>query len=177
MPHTRLILVRLEHGHCIALLCHYILDCRRDVPRLPQPPCAAMARPSLPIRFIQPHPIQTAAGIRFEIAHHALRWNLRFHYCMYVIATHMGCQQRLYGSTAAAMPTHLLNRFQYSVAPHLVEVIGSLIHTFSRGCGARRIHIQDRRSRRILLAVDGTGFASVQVASIAGNGDQVNHGR
>jgi hypothetical protein len=41
-----------------------------------------MARPSLPVRFIQPHPIQTAAGIRFEIAHHALRWNLRFHYCM-----------------------------------------------------------------------------------------------
>jgi hypothetical protein len=159
---------------------HHILDGRRDVhwwrDWFPQPSCADMARPSLPVRFIQPHPIQTAAGIRFEIAHHALWRNLRFHYSMHMIAAHVGCQQRLYGSTPATMPTHLLNRFQYRVAPHLVQVTGGLIHTFPRGCGARRIHIRNRRSRHVLFAVDGTGFTSVQVASIAGKGDQVNHG-
>ena len=35
-------------------------------------------------------------------------------------------------------------------------------------------HIHARRSRHILLAVDGTAFAAVQAASMAGKGDPVN---
>ena len=73
-----------------------------------------------------------AAGVSFEIAYDALRRNLCFHHRMHVIASHVGCQQ-----TPATLPTHLLNRFQYGIATDLIQVIGSLIHTFPIACGAR----------------------------------------
>src|ERR1017187_4918621 len=76
------------------------------------------------------------------------------------IAAHMGRQQ-----TPATTRTHLLNRFQ-----------GSLIHTLPLGCRARRIHFQDRGSGHIVLVFDGAGFAAVQVASVADEGDRVIHG-
>src|ERR1039458_8958069 len=90
---------------------------------------------------------------------------------VHVIAAHMGRQQ-----TPATPRTHLLNRFQNGVATDLVQIIGSLIHTLPLGCRARRIHFQDRGSGHIVLVVDGAGFAAVQVASVADEGDQVNHG-
>jgi hypothetical protein len=48
-----------------------------------------VACPSLPVRFIQPHPIETAARVCFEIAHDSFRRSLRIHYRMHVIASHM----------------------------------------------------------------------------------------
>jgi hypothetical protein len=90
---------------------------------------------------------------------------------MNVIASNMGRQQ-----TPATMQAHLLNRLQNSVATDLVEVIGSLIHQFPLRCGARGIHFQDRGSRHIVLAVDGAGFTAVQVVSVSGKHDQVDHG-
>ena len=51
----------------------------RDMLWFPPPLCAAMARPSFAVQFIQPQTIQTAAGISFEVAHDSLRRNLRFH--------------------------------------------------------------------------------------------------
>src|ERR1017187_3699235 len=93
------------------------------------------------------------------------------HLCrVHVIAAHMGRQQ-----TPATTRTHLLNRFQNGVATDLVQMIGSLIHTLPLGCRARRIHFQDRGSGHIVLVVDGAGFAAVQVASVADEGDRVNH--
>ena len=125
-------LVRLEHAHGITLLGNDVLHCRRDMLRFPQPSRTAMACPSLPIRLIQPHPIQTAAGVSLEVAQDSLRRNLRFHHRMHVIASHMGGQQ-----TPATMPTHLLNRFQYGVATGLVQVIGRLIHSLPFKGGTR----------------------------------------
>src|SRR5450759_4195967 len=58
----------------------------------------------------------------------------------------------------------------------LVQVIGNLIHQFRLDSGARGIYFQDRGSRGIVPTVDGAGFATVQVASVASKGDQVNHG-
>jgi hypothetical protein len=46
--------------------------------------------------------------------------------------------------------------------------MGSLIPSSLAGCGAGEIHVRDWRPRHVLLAVDGTGFAALQVASIAG---------
>ena len=125
-----------------------------------------MACPSLPFRFIQSHPIQTAAGVSFEIAHHSLRRNLCFHHRVHVIASHMGRQQ-----TPATMHTHLLNRPQYRIATDLVQVIGSLIHQFRLASGAGGIYFQNRGSRGIVPAVDGAGFAAVQMASVTCKGD------
>ena len=130
-----------------------------------------MVCPSLPVRFIQPHPVQTAAGVSFEIAHDSLRRNICFHHRVHVIASHMGRQQ-----TPATMHAHLLYRFQYCIPTDLVQVIGSLIHQFRLERGARGIYFQDRGSRGIVPAVDGAGFTAVQVASVASKGDQVNHG-
>jgi hypothetical protein len=69
------------------------------------------------------------------------------------------------------MRTHLLNRFQYDVATDPVQVVGSLIHTFSLGCGARWIDFHERSSTHIVLAVDRARSAAVQVASVADEGD------
>jgi len=129
-----------------------------------------MMCPALPVRLIQSHLIQTAAAVSFEVAHDALRWNPRVHHGVHVIASRMGRRQ-----AGAAMPTHLLNRFQYGVAPDLVQVVGGLIHTFRRGCGALAIRFQVRGSRHIVLAIDGARLVAVQVASIAGKGNQINH--
>jgi hypothetical protein len=62
-----------------------------------------MARPSLPVRFLQTHAIQTTAGVGFEVAHDSFRRNVRFHYRKHVISPYMGRQQ-----TPATMRTHLL---------------------------------------------------------------------
>src|SRR2546430_2424253 len=100
----------------------------------PQPSCAAMARPSLSLGFIQAHPIQMAAGVSFEIAHDAFRRNLCFYHGMHVIASHMGRQQ-----TPATMRAYVLNRRQYGIATDLVQVIRRLIHALPLGSDARGI--------------------------------------
>jgi hypothetical protein len=82
--------------------------------------------------FIKPPSIQTTAGISFEIVHDPLRRNLGLHHSVDVIASHMGREQ-----TPATLTAHFLNRFQYGIATGLIQVIGSLIHTFPIGCGAR----------------------------------------
>lgn len=69
------------------------------------------------------------------------------------------------------MHTHLLNRPQYRIATDLVQVIGSLIHKSRLESGARRIYFQDRSSRGIVAAIDGAGFAAVQMAPITSKGD------
>src|SRR6266404_527267 len=132
MPDIRLKYGRLEHRHGITLLFEHLLNGRRDMLRFPQKSCAAMACPSLSVRFVKPQPIQTAAGVCFEVVHDPLRWNLGLHHGMHVIASHMGCQQ-----TPATLPAHLLNRFQYGIATVLIQVIGTLIHTFPLACDAR----------------------------------------
>ena len=106
----------------------------------------------------------------FEVAHDSLRRRLRFDHRVHMIASHMGCQQ-----SPSTMQTHLVNRFQDSISTDLVQVIGILIHTFPLRSGACAIHFQNRGSRGIVIAVDGAGFAALQVASIAGEGDQVSH--
>ena len=163
--------MRLERAHGTTLLADDVLHSRRDMLRFPQPSCAAMACPSLPVRLIQPHPIQVSAGVCFEVAHDPLGRNLCFHYRMHVIATHMSRHQ-----TPAAMRSHLLNRFQYGVSPGLVQVIGRLIHALPLGSDARWIPLQNGGSRHIVRGIDGAGFAAVEVASVAGKGDQVSHG-
>ena len=60
---------RLKHRHGITLLSDDILNRCRDVLWFPQPSRAAVARPALSIRFIQPHSIQTATCICFEGVH------------------------------------------------------------------------------------------------------------
>src|ERR1035438_4673816 len=148
--------VRLKGAHCITLPGEDVLHGGRDMLWFPQPSCAAMARPSLAVQFIQPQTIQTSAGVSFEVAHDSLRRNLRFHHRMHVIASHMGRQQ-----TPATMRTNLPNHFQDGVATNLVEVIGRLVHALPLKGGKRRILLQYRRSRHIVRAIDGAGFAAV----------------
>ena len=54
-------------------------------------------------------------------------------------------------------------------------MIGGLIHKLCLESGAPGIYLQNRGSRRIVPAVDGAGFAAVQMGSIASETDQVNH--
>jgi hypothetical protein len=163
--------VGLEHAHDITLLGDDALHGRRDMLRFPQPTCAAMAGPSLPVRFIQTNPIQMAAGVCFEVTHDSLRRNLRFHHSMHMIASHMGRQQ-----IPATVHTYLLNRFQYGVATDLVQVIGRLIHALPRKGDTRGIPFQNRGSRYIVRGINGAGVTTVEVAAVANKGDQVSHG-
>ena len=169
--HSESEFLRLEHTHDITLLGDNVLYGRRDVLRFPQPSSASVACPPLPIRLIQTRPIQTAAGVSLEIIHDTLRLSLRFHHCMYVIASHVGSQQ-----CPAAMPAHLLNGFSYRVATDRVHVICRLIHALLLPRGTRRIFFQNRSSRHIVRGIDGAGTVAMQVAAIAGKGDQVSHG-
>ena len=90
---------------------------------------------------------------------------------MNVIAWYMRRQQ-----TPATIPTHLLNRLQYRATPRLVQVLGSLIHLVCRGCGALGVHCQIRGSSDIVFAINDARFAALEMTSIAGKGNQVNHG-
>src|SRR5437773_305269 len=82
---------------------HHSVNGRRDVLRFPQKLCTTMVWvcPSLPVWFIKPHPVQTPAGVSFEIIHDPLWRNLGLHHAVHVIASHV-----------------------------LIQVIRSLIHTF-----------------------------------------------
>jgi hypothetical protein len=51
-----------------------------------------MPRPPFASRLIRPLLIQTAAGIGFQIIHDPFGPNLRFHYQVNVVRTHMGRQ-------------------------------------------------------------------------------------
>ncbi len=128
-----------------------------------------MAGPSLPVWFVQAHSVQALAGIGFEVAHDALRWDLRFHHRVNMSSSHMGCQQ-----TPPAMCTHLLNPFQHSLTTHLVQIVRSLIHAL-RGCGTGWISLQNGGSACVVLAIHRAGFSTVQVASVASKGDEVSH--
>ena len=119
---------------------------------------------------IQRHPIQTPAGVRLEIPHHPLRRHLRADHRVHVITSHMRRQQ-----APTAMCTRLLNRLQHSAAADLIQVVGSLIHSFRLGRYPRGSGFQDRGPVHIVRAVYGAGFGAVQVASVAGKGDQVGH--
>ena len=99
---NRLQLVRLEHAHGLTMPGNDILHRRRDVLWLPQPSCASMACPSLSVRRIQAHPVQTAAGVSFEAGHNSLWRNLCFDHRVHAIASHVGRQQ-----TPASMHAHL----------------------------------------------------------------------
>src|SRR6266853_3462703 len=107
-----------------------------------------MASPSLPVRFIQPLPIQMAACVTLKVDHDTLRWNLGLHHCMDVSASHMRRQQ-----APATMHTDLLNRLQHDLPTDLVEDIGSLIHNLSLRCGSNRVPFEDSGSRNIVFAV------------------------
>ena len=91
-----------------------------------------MARPPLSPGVIQPHAIQTAAGVSLEIAHNPFRRNLRLHHRVHVIASHMGRDQ-----DPTAMRAHIANCSHYDVATDLVEVIGRLVHTAPLGYRTR----------------------------------------
>jgi hypothetical protein len=69
------------------------------------------------------------------------------------------------------MHAHPLNRLQHRIAAWLVQMIRSLIHKLCLASGAPGIYLQDRGSRRIVPAVDGAGFAAMEVGSIASEGD------
>jgi len=129
-----------------------------------------MARPSLPARSVHADAIQTAARVRFELSHDPLRRRLRYDHCVHVSRTDMGRQQ-----TPAPMRTYLLNCLQNGIATYLIQTIGTLIHAFPLGCEPCWIHLEDGGSENIMRAIHRTGFATVQMASIAGKGDQVGH--
>ncbi len=95
----------LKNTHGATLLRNDVLYRRRDMRRLPKPSCAAMACPSFPPCFIQPHPIEIAAGIGLKIVHDSLRPSLRLHHRVYVIAPYVGREQ-----LPAAMRTYSLDR-------------------------------------------------------------------
>jgi len=138
--------------------------------RFRQPSRTAMTCPALPVRLIEPHLVQMPACIRLEAVHHPFWWDFRFHHCVHVIGSNMARQEM-----PVVMPAYLLNGFQHRVAPDRIQVVGGLIHAFCRSCGAGGVHVEDRRSWCIMLAIDRTRFAAVKVASIAGEGNQVNH--
>lgn len=73
------------------------------------------------------------------------------------------------------MPAHFLNRFQYRISAWLVQMIGGLIHKVCLDSGPPGISYKNRGSRRIVSPIDGAGFDAVQMATIASEGDQVNH--
>ena len=125
-----------------------------------------MACPSLSVRLIQIHLVQTATGVSFEISHDSLRRNLGFPHRVHVIASHVGRNE-----TPGTMHAHPLNRFQYRIAAWLVQMIRSLIHKLCLESGPPGIYLQDRGSRRIVPAVDGAGFPAMQMASLASEGD------
>ena len=117
----------------------------------PQPSCAPVACPSLPVRFIQAHPSQAAARVNFEIIHDSLWLSLGFHHRVHVIASHVGREQ-----IPAAITTYLLNGLSYCVATGLVHVIGRLIHASFLLGGPCRILVQNRGPRHIVRGIDGT---------------------
>jgi len=89
---------------------------------------------------------------------------------MDVVASHMGRQQ-----IPATMRTHFTNCFQYSVAADAVRAIGRLIHAVLLKSHPRGIALQNRCPRNIVRHVDGAGRLAVEVAAVAGKGDQVRH--
>jgi hypothetical protein len=161
---------RLEHRHHLTLLGNQVLNRRRDLLGLPKPPGAAVACPSLPIRFIQSHPSQTATGVGFEGIHDPLRPDLRRHHRVYVAAAHVGRQQ-----IPSLVPANLLNRLQNNGPADRIQVVGRLIHSLPLGCGTSYIHIEERASGNIMFAIDGARFTPIQVTSVANKRDQVDH--
>ena len=73
------------------------------------------------------------------------------------------------------MRTYVPNRFEYRVATDLVQVIGRLIHALFLKCHTRGIYFQNWRSGSIVRVIDRAGGVAVEVAAVAGKGDQVSH--
>ena len=83
-----------------------------------------------------------------------------------MITSHVGRNE-----APATMQAHPLNRFPYRIAAWLVRMIRGLIHKLRLESGAPGIYLHGRGSRRIVPAGDGAGFAAMQMAPIASEGD------
>ena len=115
-------------------------DCFLDVLIFPQPSCASMTRPRLPIRFITLQTVQTAAGIRLESVHDHLGTNVCFHHCMNVIGSHVRRPQ-----TPATMQTNLAQSTEHGSSAVFIQPIWRLVHACVRAAsvGVLPRHVLD----------------------------------
>jgi hypothetical protein len=129
-----------------------------------------MPCPSFATTLVGPFLIQAAAGIGFQIIHDPFGPILRFHYQVDVVRAHMGRKQ---------LPLLLLATIQQSVqydsAVTRTEPIGWLIHVSQFRLYQLTVSFQQAASRQIVMAIDGARRVPVQVAAVAGKGDEIDH--
>ena len=154
--------------HGFALPRDDVVDGFLDIFILPQPARAAVARPTLSIRLIDPLTVQVAARIRLESVHDFLGSNLRFDHRVNMIGSHMCCPQ-----APAKVQTDFAESIEYCRTAVLVEQIGHLVHLLAFYRDAFGIGFRHPRSGHIVVPVDRTGFITVQMRPIASESDEV----
>jgi hypothetical protein len=132
-----------------------------DILILPQPARAAVARPTLSIPLIDPQTVQVAARVRLESVHDFLGSNVRFHHCVNVIGSHMGCPE-----TPATVQTDLAESIEHCRTAVSVEEIGRLVHLLAFHRDTFGIGFRQPASGHIVVPVDRTGFIAVQMRPI-----------
>jgi hypothetical protein len=158
--------------HWFALPRDDVQDGFLDVLIFPQPARASVARPALPIQPIDSQAVQVAARIRLESVHDFLGTNVRFHYCMNVIGSHMCCAE-----IPATVRTDFAESVEYCRAAVLVEEIGRLVHLPAFHRDTLWIGFCEPASGYVVASVDRTGLIAVQVRPIASESDEVSHKR
>jgi len=75
------------------------------------------------------------------------------------------------------MRTDTLNRLQHGIAAAGIQMVRRLLHAFSLEGGAWKMLFHKRCPESTVSTVDGTSCIAVQVATVAGKGNQINHGQ
>jgi hypothetical protein len=111
------------HLHGFTLSLDNIPDSVPDIRIFPQPAGTTMTRPTLSIRRVNPQRVQVAARVRFESVHDSFRINLRFHYGMNVIGSHVCCPE-----IPALVQTDFAKRREYCRTAVSIQEIRCLVH-------------------------------------------------
>jgi hypothetical protein len=134
----------------------------------PEPSGTPVARPPLSIRIFKSGAAKIPASIRLEIVHDLLGPDVGFHKHVLVIG-----QQ----ADPPAVRTYVMESLKHSSPATLVQKIWRLVHQLALSIGVVRMGWQQPGSRQIVVRIDGTRFLAMQVRAIAGEGDEVPHGR
>lgn len=160
----------LESSHRTTLLFDHIAYRRPYFLTRPQPARASMSCPALASGWIELRPVQKATCNGLHVVHDSLWANLRCYDQMHVTGTHVGCPEI---PTTLAAALH--NCLQHHLSPDFVQTVRHLLHTPMCSAHALRIRLEQPAPKEPMTSIDRSRIVTVQVASVAGKGDEICH--
>ena len=164
----RVLILRDEQPHRLALSIGDVPDTRLNLSRTPKPARAAVARPAFASRLTGRQMVQSAAGVCLDRVHHCLRRNGCADHRVDVIRPHVRRPE-----LPPPMACHLEYRLKDDRALDLTEHEWRIAHALTLRLATIRVRRKQAAARSIVMAIHRTAFVSVQACAVTRECDEV----